>query len=78
MGNSLISWKSKKQSTISRSPLEAEYRALVSLVCELQLLQYLCHDLHTNISESFVVYCDNKSAICIAKNPTFDERMKHI
>ena len=33
--------------------------------------------MHTNITESFV-YCDNKSAIRIAKNPTFYERTKHI
>ena len=78
MGNSLISWKSKKQSTMSKSSSEAEYRALASLVCELQWLQYLCHDLHTHISESFVVCCDNKSVICIAKNLTFHERTKHI
>ena len=49
MGNSLISWKSKKQSTVSRSSSEVKYKALASLVCELQWLQYLCHDLHTNI-----------------------------
>ena len=60
-----------------RASLEAEYRVLASLVCELQWLQYLCH-VHTNIFESFVVYCDNKSAIYIAKNPTFHERTKHI
>jgi len=63
---------------VSRSSSEAEYKALASLVCELQWLQYLCDDLHTNISGSFVVYCDNKSVICIAKNPTFYERTKHI
>jgi len=78
LGNFLVSWKSKRQSIVSKSSSEAEYRALASLVYELQWLQYLCHDLHTNISESFVVYCDNKSAICIAKNPTFHERTKHI
>ena len=38
----------------------------------------MCQDLLTNISEYFVVYCDNKFSICIARNPTFDERMKHI
>ena len=82
MGNSLILWKSKKQSTVSRSSTlsksfsKAEYRALTRLVCELQWLQYSCQDLHTNISEYFVVYYDNKPAICIAKNHRFHERTK--
>nr|KYP60508.1 hypothetical protein KK1_022914 [Cajanus cajan] len=49
LGKALISWKSKKQSTVSRSSLEAEYRALAFVTCELQWLKYLCSDLHLRI-----------------------------
>ena len=35
-GSSVVSWQSKKQSTVSRSSSEAEYRALASTTCELQ------------------------------------------
>ncbi|XP_019465394.1 PREDICTED: uncharacterized protein LOC109363594 [Lupinus angustifolius] len=78
MGSALISWKTKKQNIVSRSSSEAEYRALGSLVCELQWLKYLFTDLHIPQSNPISVYCDNKSTIHLAQNPIFHERMKHI
>jgi hypothetical protein len=78
LGSSLVCWKSKKQNTVSRSSTEAEYRALASLTCELQWLQYLFKDLQVVFPQSASVYCDSKSAIYLAHNPTFHERSKHI
>ncbi|KAL4362499.1 hypothetical protein GQ457_04G038710 [Hibiscus cannabinus] len=75
--SSLISWKSKKQQTVSRSSSEAEYRALAAVTCEIQWIHYLLYDLHVDFS-SGNLYCDNLSAIKLAENPVHHERTKHI
>ena len=67
-----------RNNIVSRSSTEVEYMALTSLSCELQWLQYLFHDLLTDLSQPASVFCDSKSAIYLAHNPTFHERSKHI
>lgn len=50
MGDSPISWKSKKQATISLSSAEAEYRAIKQVVGELTWLERLLSELHSAYS----------------------------
>jgi hypothetical protein len=78
IGKSLISWRAKKQATVSRSSSEAEYRALSSATCELQWLLYLLADLQVTLIRTPTLYCDNQSALHIASNPVFHERTKHL
>jgi hypothetical protein len=78
LGTSPISWRTKKQQTISRSFAEAEYQALASTTCELTWLNTLLHDLDVHHSKPMLLYCDNQAALHIAQNPVFHECTKHI
>ncbi|WMV21787.1 hypothetical protein MTR67_015172 [Solanum verrucosum] len=77
-GDSLISWKSKKQNTVSRSSAEAEYRSLAALTAEVVWVTNLFHELGVKLIGPANIYCDSKAAIQIAANPVFHERTKHI
>ena len=78
LGDSLISWHSKKQSVVTRSSTEAEYQALADTTAELLWLRWLLQDLGIDCSTAVPIHCDNQSAIQIAHNDVFHERTKHI
>ena len=78
VNGNLVSWKSKKQATLSRSSAEAEYRAMASATCEIMWVIKILKDL--GVTESLLpveLCCDNKSAIQIAANPVMHEKTKH-
>ncbi|RDX95942.1 Copia protein, partial [Mucuna pruriens] len=74
----VVSWKSKKQSTVSHSSVEAEYRAMVSATCELIWVKQLIQELKFADVQPMKLYCDNQATLHISSNPIFHERTKHI
>ena len=64
LGESLISWKCKKQERVSRSSTKSEYRGMSNVCSKILWLR------------GFLT--DNTSSICITENPIFHEHTKHI
>ena len=77
LGNTLVSWSSKKKACVALSTTDAEYTAARSY-CEqiLWLKQQLC-DYGVNLG-CIRLKCDNTSAINITKNLAMHSRTKHI
>ncbi|KAJ7954402.1 Retrovirus-related Pol polyprotein from transposon TNT 1-94 [Quillaja saponaria] len=78
VGGNLVSWRSKKQTVVSRSSAEAEYRAMAHGTCELLWLKKLMEELRLSWEKPLLLYCDNTAAINIAHNPVQHDRTKHI
>jgi hypothetical protein len=78
LGNSLISWSSKRQPTVSRSSTEAEYRVVANSVSEATWLRQLLLELHQPLQCATVVYCDNMSVVYLSTNSVQHQRTKHI
>lgn len=77
LGTALISWKTKKQVTVSRTLSEAEYRALAHATREVLGLRGLLKCLQVKCDYPTTIHCDNQAAIHLAANPIFHERTKH-
>jgi len=73
LGDSLISWKSKKQSIIYQSSTEAEYHAMTSTTKEIIWLRWLLADMGVSLSHHTSMYCDYQSFIQVAHNSIFHE-----
>ncbi|XP_019091080.1 PREDICTED: uncharacterized protein LOC109128695 [Camelina sativa] len=78
IGQSLVSWRSKKQDMVSMSSAESEYRAMSVITKELLWFTYLLKALRVPFSLPVYLYCDNQATLYIASNSIYHERTKHI
>lgn len=62
MGDSPISWKSKKQTTIFLSLTEVEYRVVRKVIGELLWLQA---ELHFPCKLPICIFCDSQAVSCL-------------
>eukprot|EP00253_Pinus_taeda_P029441 PITA_29441 len=72
-----ISWMSKKQSVVALSTTKAEYMAATHAGKEVVWLQRLCSSMGL-VQEDIRIDYDRKSAIFLAKNPTYHSKKKDI
>jgi hypothetical protein len=78
LGLSMVSWCSRKQSSVSLSTAEAEYIALSVTVHEAVWLRKLLNDLFDHEMDPTTINCDNQSSVKLSENPVFHDRSKHI
>ncbi|KAL6321989.1 hypothetical protein AAG906_035908 [Vitis piasezkii] len=67
-----------KQSTVSRSGAEAEYRSLAITTAEVAWIVQLLCDLRLPLPSPPKILCDNRSALFMVVNPVTRSRSKHI
>ena len=77
VGGTTISWISKLQKVVSLSTIEEEYVFAIEASKEMIWLQRFMEELGKKQDNS-MLYCDNESAIHLAKNSSFHSNTKNI
>ena len=77
-GGNLVTWRSKKQSVVSKSSTEAEFRAMSKGIDEVMWIKHLMEELQVSYTKPIIIRCDNRSAISIAHDHVYHDRMKHV
>ncbi|GJP87088.1 hypothetical protein CLOP_g17058 [Closterium sp. NIES-67] len=78
LGGGAVSWRSKKQNEVGLSSCETEYMALHHGAKEVVWLRRLLEELGVGQEKPTVVFCDNESAVKLAKNACLHGLTKHI
>ena len=78
LGDSLISWKCKKQQVVSRSLAESKYRVMATVTSEIVWLVVLFKTFGVHHTQVAYLYCDSEATLYIVANPVYHERTKHV
>jgi hypothetical protein len=71
MAGAVVSWSSKKQTSVALLSTEGEYMAVTHATKEALWIQQFLHDLNFPPSNATTLFVDNQGAIALATNPTF-------
>ena len=78
LGFVVISWFSRKQTSVALSSAEAEHIAACMVVQEAVWLRKLLVGLFGHRLEPTVIRCDNQSCVQMSVNPVHHDTTKHV
>ena len=78
MNGGAVSWNLRKQALISLSTTESKYVAVTHAAKEAIWIRMFLGDILHPLMKLMVLYCDNQSAIAVAKKDQYHVRTKHI
>jgi hypothetical protein len=78
LGESLVAWIRKKQSSISLSITEAEYIVAEESCTQVEWMKQTLQDVKIVFEEPTIIHCDNTSTISLSKNLVQHSKSKHI
>jgi hypothetical protein len=78
LGECLVSWLRKKQSSVSLSITEVEYIAATSCCTQAPWKKKTLTDIQVEYDELIPIYCDNTSAINISEKTVMNSKTKNI
>jgi hypothetical protein len=78
LGDTLVSWSCKRQTVVSCSSVEAEYRSIANAMVECCWLCHLLQELYVDVQKATIIYCDNVSAVYLSHHSVHHQRTKHV
>jgi hypothetical protein len=73
LGSVMVSWRTRKQTSVALSTTELEYIALCVAVREAMWLHKLLADLFGHKMDSIVIHCNNQSCVKLSENSVFHD-----